>query len=182
MKSRSFVIGLSVLGCLVIGAVIYAQVNTNNSQSIPAVEVNSRFVNADKNGDGVLCKEEFANYFAQTQQVKFAANNSLTGTSKDACCGGADIKTANTKNAEKTCCSEGKNAETVSVKFSKEGEAKAGCCGGKDKTKSADTKNAEKTCCSESKKESSSTTQSEVKTDSETKVAEAVNADANNKP
>jgi hypothetical protein len=166
MKSKSIVIGLGTLGCFVIGAIIYAQVISNNSPSIPTIEVNARFANADQNGDGVLCKEEFANYFAKTQQVNFTANNTAESASESGCCGGeeagnvkiAKVKTVDVKSSEKSCCSEGKKAETIQVKLSKEGDAKeSGCCGGKDKAKTTDAKivdvkSGEKSCCSEGKK------------------------------
>ncbi|MDR1486358.1 MAG: hypothetical protein LBT09_16260 [Planctomycetaceae bacterium] len=173
MRSKSIVIGLCMLGCFVIGAAIYAQVssNSNNNRSVPQAEINARFASADKNGDGVLCKEEFTNYFAQTKQVKTTAVNAkksaccgdtlsdpFATTSQSAkesgCCGGKDkAKTVDAKSGEKDCCGEGKKAETVGVKFSKEGEAKeSGCCGGKDKTKTVDAKSGEKSCCSEGKK------------------------------
>ncbi|MDR2761330.1 MAG: hypothetical protein LBB88_01860, partial [Planctomycetaceae bacterium] len=161
---RSIVIGLSALGCFVVCAVIYAQVASNSVSSLPSVEVNARFASADQNGDGSLSKEEFATYFAQFQRVKHSANAvAKNDEAKSDCCGGKDkAKNAVAKDAEKSCCSEGKNAETVSVKFSKEGEVqkdakKGGCCGGKDKAKSADAKDstaksgAEKSCCSEGK-------------------------------
>ncbi|MDR2644281.1 MAG: hypothetical protein LBC74_15985 [Planctomycetaceae bacterium] len=173
MKSRSILIGLGMFGCFVICAVIFAQVNNNNNQSIPQVEINARFTNADKNGDGVLCKEEFANYFAQIQQVKFTANNSAQSESKSGCCGEevGNVKVANSKSGEKGCCSEGKKAETVSVKFSKDGEAKAeGCCGNKDKAKNVDAKSGEKGCCSEGKKEASSTNKNEAEVKNNTEL------------
>ncbi|MDR0391004.1 MAG: hypothetical protein LBH59_03780 [Planctomycetaceae bacterium] len=146
MKSKSIVISLGVLGCFVACAIIYAQVNNNNNnQLMPSVEVNARFASADRDGDGVLSKEEFANYFVKIQQVNLAGN------------------------ATKSCCKEeGNKAETVSVKFSKDGEAKeGGCCGGKDKAKKADAKNNEKGCCKEESKTTTATTdQNEIKNDS----------------
>ncbi|MDR2171058.1 MAG: hypothetical protein LBP59_13020 [Planctomycetaceae bacterium] len=201
MKSRKIVIGLCALGCFVIGAVIYAQVASTNSAAMPTVEVNARFASADQNGDGALSKEEFANYFTKIQQVKYADNNSATETPKGGCCGGKDkAKDAVAKNNEKSsCCSEGKNAETVKVKFSKEGEPKSGgCCGGKDKAKDTSAKNNEKSsCCSEGKnaetvkvespKETKTeikvtpTTQNEVKIDKESKAENAGETESNNK-
>ncbi|MDR2761236.1 MAG: hypothetical protein LBB88_01390 [Planctomycetaceae bacterium] len=146
MKSRMIVLGLCVLGCFVISAVIYAQALSNNNQSLPTIEINAQFANADKNGDGSLSKEEFANYFAQIQQSKYVANNSAKETSQSGCCGGKNkAKDAIVESDEKTggCCSS--KAKTVDVKFSKDGEAKSSCCGGKDKTKDAIAKSDEKT-------------------------------------
>ncbi|MDR2346907.1 MAG: hypothetical protein LBE18_12660, partial [Planctomycetaceae bacterium] len=165
---KNILIGLSVAACLMICVVVlYAQISS--SPSIPQVEVNARFTNADKNGDGVLSKEEFADYFAKIQQMKSAVKGAVkicpeTGlpcehedaTASD-CCNDSTKTVAKTAGSEKSCCSEGKNAETVQVKFSSEGEvSKGGCCGGKDKAKTADSKtvnangekaNGKKGCC-----------------------------------
>ncbi|MDR2440526.1 MAG: hypothetical protein LBE12_14285 [Planctomycetaceae bacterium] len=152
---KSILIGLSVVTCLTICVVvIYAQISS--SPSIPQVEINARFSNADKNGDGVLSKEEFADYFAKIQQMKSAAKGTVkicpeTGLPCEH--EDADKTAAKTAGSEKSCCSEGKNAETVQVKLSQESEVKGGCCGGKDKAKTADAKTADskKSCCSEGK-------------------------------
>ncbi|MDR2168618.1 MAG: hypothetical protein LBP59_00570 [Planctomycetaceae bacterium] len=206
MKSRIIAIGLCAFGCVVIGAVIYAQVANTNSPSLQAVEVNAqvdnaKFASADQNGDGALSKEEFANYFAKIQQVKLADNNSANETPKGGCCGGKNkAKDAVVKNNEKSsCCGGGKNAETVNVKFSKEGEPKSGgCCGGKNKVKDAVVKNNEKSsCCGggknvetvkvDSSKETKTeikvtpTTKNEVKTDTESKAKNAGETESNNK-
>jgi hypothetical protein len=70
-----------------------------------------------------LSKEEFANYFAKIQQVKFVANDTTQPASKSSCCGGdADkakatgVKNVDAKSGEKSCCSEGKKPETIDAK------------------------------------------------------------------
>ncbi|MDR1483221.1 MAG: hypothetical protein LBT09_00195 [Planctomycetaceae bacterium] len=145
-------VGFSVVTCLTICVVvIYAQIS--NNPSVPPVEVNARFASADKNGDGVLSKEEFANYLVKMKHIKHSAKGTekicpetgLPCEHDDAnasdCCNNNAKDVAKKADGEKGCCSEGKNAETVPVKFSNEGEAKkGGCCGDKDKAKTADTK------------------------------------------
>ncbi|MDR0609135.1 MAG: hypothetical protein LBG58_03420 [Planctomycetaceae bacterium] len=163
---KIILVGLSVVTCLIICVVvIYAHTQISNSPSVPPVEVNARFASADKNGDGVLSKEEFATYLVKIKQVKSAEKGTVklcpeTGlpcehddANTSDCCNNSDKNVAKNADGEKSCCSEGKNAETVAVKLSQESEAKGGCCGGKDKAKTADSKNAngEKSCCSEGK-------------------------------
>ncbi|MDR1925156.1 MAG: hypothetical protein LBQ66_12365 [Planctomycetaceae bacterium] len=156
MKKR-ILISLCVVVCCAICAVIYAQLNSN--PSVPQVELNARFVNADQNGDGVLSKEEFENYFAKINQQS-TAKKGCSGTGQTCglesgivndCCGDG-VKSV-VKSVEKNCCSE-KKADTVQVKFSKDANSKGeekGCCGGKDKAKTADAKSVEKNCCNEKK-------------------------------
>ncbi|MDR2705885.1 MAG: hypothetical protein LBC02_08930 [Planctomycetaceae bacterium] len=167
---KIILVGLSVVTCLTICVVvIYAQIS--NNPSVPPVEVNARFSSADKNGDGVLSKEEFASYLVKIKQIKSAAQGTgktcpETGlpcehddASASDCCKDDAKTVAKTAGGEKSCCSEGKNAETVPVKFSNEGEAKKasgekGCCGDKDKAKTTDAKKAdgEKGCCGDKDK------------------------------
>ncbi|MDR1270284.1 MAG: hypothetical protein LBK82_12245 [Planctomycetaceae bacterium] len=150
---KNLLIGLGVVTCLTVCAVvIYAQISSN--PSVPPVEINARFANADKNGDGVLSKEEFASYLAKIQQIKFAAKETAkvcpeTGslcehedTGASDCCA----------NKAKTVA-ENAVTETVTVKFSNEGETKSSCCGDKDKAKTTETKKADekKGCCREDK-------------------------------
>jgi hypothetical protein len=148
---KNLLIGLGVVTSLTIGVVvIYAQIS--NNPSVPPVEVNARFSSADKNGDGVLSKEEFASYLVKMKQIKSVAQETgktcpETGlpcehddASASDCCNDNAKTVAKTADGEKSCCSEGKNAETVSVKFSSESEAKkGGCCGDKDNAQNTET-------------------------------------------
>ncbi|MDR2642372.1 MAG: hypothetical protein LBC74_06220 [Planctomycetaceae bacterium] len=170
---KNLLIGLGVITSLTICVVvIYAQIS--NNPSVPSVEVNARFASADKNGDGVLSKEEFANYLAKIKQVqstqgtvKICPETGLPCEHDDAnasdCCDDGVKTVAKKADGEKGCCGESKNAETVSVKFSKEGETKkGGCCGNKDNAKNTNAKKAdgEKGCCGDKPKETKKETNS----------------------
>ncbi|MDR1052712.1 MAG: cation transporter [Planctomycetaceae bacterium] len=172
---RKILVGFGTVACLGICAVvIYAQIG--NSPSVPQVEVNARFASADKNGDGVLSKEEFAGYLAKIQQIGFAAKkdgnccsekkeaetvavkftNETPAKKESGCCGGKDKTKAEKGDVAKKeggCCSEKKGAETVAVKFANETPAKkeGGCCGGKDKAKTekGDVAKKDGGCCDE---------------------------------
>jgi hypothetical protein len=158
---KIILVGFSAVAFVAICAVvIYAQIS--NTPSMPPVEINARFASADKNGDSVLSKEEFASYLVKMKHVKHSTKETEricpeTGlpcehddaNSSDCCNNNAKIVATNA-NGEKGCCSEGKNAGTVQAKFSNKGETKnGGCCGDKDKTQTTNTKKAdsEKGCC-----------------------------------
>ncbi|MDR2704168.1 MAG: hypothetical protein LBC02_00160 [Planctomycetaceae bacterium] len=140
---KTILAGLSVVTCLTICVVvIYAQIS--NNPSVPPVEVNARFSSADQNGDGVLSKEEFANYLVKIKQIKSAAEGTVKICPETGLPCEHDDASAN---ASDCCGDKDKAADAKKVDGEKD------CCGDKGKTKTADTKKAdgEKGCCSEGK-------------------------------
>jgi hypothetical protein len=83
---KSFVVGLSLLGCFVVCAIIYAQITANPSiqtVKISTLDANVEFTSADKNSDGVLSKEEFKTYLTLLKSAKTATKNEKK---KSSCC------------------------------------------------------------------------------------------------
>jgi hypothetical protein len=112
---KSIVIGLSLLGCFVICAVIYAQVTGNSS--ISAEEANAEFASVDKNGDGVLSKDEFKTYLVTLKLTKTVTKNVKT---EDSCCSGKTAKKGNTEMVDVKFVTETsvkeENPESIDVK------------------------------------------------------------------
>ncbi|MDR0705478.1 MAG: hypothetical protein LBF88_10890 [Planctomycetaceae bacterium] len=97
---KSFVVGLSLLGCFAVCAIIYAQITANPSiqtVKISTLDANAEFASADKNSDGVLNKEEFKAYLTLLKAAKTVAKNEKKN---DSCCSNEAAKKNTTETVD----------------------------------------------------------------------------------